>query len=120
MFDARFIFDPLSEDQIATIRGVLHPHIVVEAIETLEPAGSASPRPAEDAEVGPDVLRVLDLKQEQLAAAIGSGHRVVLGVAGSGKTVILLARARQLAAQHPENRILLLCFNIPLASALRS
>ena len=33
----------------------------------------------------PDMLRVMDLQQEQLARSLGDGHRVIHGVAGSGK-----------------------------------
>src|SRR5690606_22808272 len=37
----------------------------------------------------PDIVRVMDLQQEQLARSLGEGHRVIHGVAGSGKTLIL-------------------------------
>ena len=39
----------------------------------------------------------MDLQQEQLARSLGDGHRVIHGVAGSGKTLILGYRAEQLA-----------------------
>ena len=45
----------------------------------------------------PDLMRVMDLQQEQLARSLGEGHRVIHGVAGSGKTLILGYRAEQLA-----------------------
>ena len=45
----------------------------------------------------PDVVRVMDLQQEQLARSMGEGHRVIHGVAGSGKTMILGYRAQYLA-----------------------
>lgn len=106
-------FEKLTEGQISTIRVTLRPEIVVSPIETATPAGPVCPS-------GCDRLEVLDLKQEQLASSIRSGHRVLLGVAGSGKTVILLAHARRLAASDPPKRILLLCFNISLAASLRS
>ena len=38
---------------------------------------------------------MLDLRQERNAHSLGEGHRIVYGVAGSGKTIILIARARQ-------------------------
>ena len=37
----------------------------------------------------PDLIRVMDLQQEQLARSLGEGHRVIHGVAGLGKTLIL-------------------------------
>lgn len=64
------------------------------------------------------VLEVLDARQEQHARSLGSGHRILFGVAGSGKTVLLLARARSLARERPEQRVLLLCYNKVLAAWL--
>jgi len=72
-----------------------------------------------DAEL-PDVMQVMDLQQEQLARSLGDGHRVIHGVAGSGKTMILGFRAEHLAkAQTPTSKpILVLCCNEPLAVKL--
>jgi superfamily I DNA/RNA helicase len=66
-----------------------------------------------------DFLQVLDAKQEQKARNIGPGHRLIFGVAGSGKTTILIARAKYLAEQSPDKRGLVLCFNRPLATYLK-
>jgi superfamily I DNA/RNA helicase len=57
--------------------------------------------------------------QEGLARSLGDGHRLLRGVAGSGKTVALIARARHLHATYPDWRILVLCFNRVLADFLR-
>jgi len=67
----------------------------------------------------PDILRVMDLQQEQLARSMGDGHRVIHGVAGSGKTLILGYRAEHLAkmCQRP---ILILCYNRTLATKLEA
>jgi hypothetical protein len=62
----------------------------------------------------PDQMRVMDLVQEQLARSLGEGHRVIHGVAGSGKTLILGYRAEQLA-QAATKPILILCYNESLA-----
>lgn len=66
----------------------------------------------------PDIIRVMDLQQEQLARNLGYGHRVIHGVAGSGKTMILGFRALQLA-QTMTKPVLVLCFNVTLAAGLR-
>ncbi len=58
-----------------------------------------------------DKIRLLDLEQEKLATRLGEGHRLLFGVAGSGKTVLLIARARYLAIKHPDWKILVLCYN---------
>lgn len=72
-----------------------------------------------DAEL-PSIMRVMDIQQEQLARSLGDGHRVIHGVAGSGKTMILGYRAEYLAkAQGPTAKpILILCYNEPLAVKL--
>jgi len=46
--------------------------------------------------------------------------RLVRGVAGSGKTLVLMQRARYLAAQHPRWRIGVFTFNNPLVQSLRA
>jgi hypothetical protein len=68
----------------------------------------------------PERLRVLDLPQERLMRGLGDGHRVIHGVAGSGKTLLLAYRAELLAKAHtPDPKpILILCYNEPLAVML--
>jgi hypothetical protein len=51
----------------------------------------------------PDLVRVMDLHQEQLARSLGEGHRVIHGVAGSGKTMMILGyRCQYLAKVLPK------------------
>ena len=65
----------------------------------------------------PDLVKVMDAQQEQLARSLGDEHRIIHGVAGSGKTMILGFRAMQLA--RTMNRpILVLCYNKTLAARL--
>lgn len=66
----------------------------------------------------PDLIKVMDLNQELLARSMGDGHRVIHGVAGSGKTMILGYRCLHLA-RALSKPILVLCFNIALAARLR-
>lgn len=68
----------------------------------------------------PDIVRVMDLQQEQLARSLGEGHRVIHGVAGSGKTMILGYRAEHLAKLPSAKPVLVLCFNRPLAQKLEA
>ena len=44
----------------------------------------------------------------------------MFGVAGSGKTTILIARAKYLAEQNQDKKGLVLCFNRPLATYLKA
>lgn len=65
----------------------------------------------------PELIRVMDMQQEQLARSLGDGHRVIHGVAGSGKTMILGYRCLQLARSQAKP-ILVICFNRTLAARL--
>lgn len=66
----------------------------------------------------PDLIKVMDKQQESLARSLGSEHRIIHGVAGSGKTMILGFRATHLArALHKP--ILVLCYNKTLAAHLQ-
>jgi hypothetical protein len=94
----------LSLPQIDRVRALLFPEIRVTqiALPFDEPAAKSSP--ADDR-----LLAVMDMQQELLARSMGEGHRIVRGVAGSGKTLILAFRAEQIAraANRP---VLLLSF----------
>ena len=65
----------------------------------------------------PDLVKVMDSQQEQLARSLGDEHRIIHGVAGSGKTMILGFRAMQLA-RDMSKPILVLCYNKTLAARL--
>ncbi|MGB7934334.1 MAG: 3'-5' exonuclease [Gammaproteobacteria bacterium] len=67
----------------------------------------------------PELMKVMDMQQEQLARSLGEGHRVIHGVAGSGKTLILGYRCL-LLAKLLHKPVLVLCYNITLAARLRS
>ncbi|WPC73410.1 3'-5' exonuclease [Vibrio porteresiae] len=67
----------------------------------------------------PDIVKIMDIQQEQLARSLGEGHRVIHGVAGSGKTLILGYRCLHLS-EMLNKPILVLCYNITLAAKLRT
>lgn len=75
--------------------------------------------PENGASALPDLVRVMDLQQEQLARSLGDGHRIIHGVAGSGKTMILGYRAEFLA-RITLKPVLVLCYNRALAQKLIS
>lgn len=95
----------LTAEQTNVLRGVIFPEMVLRSRDGGKPAG-------------PRALKVLDFRQERLARTLGGGHRIIFGVAGSGKTILLMARARWLARENPHWRILLLCYNRMLAEWL--
>jgi hypothetical protein len=118
LFDSRakFKFPPLTDDQIQTIRAILNPSTTVKRVPaTPQSWNLPSPIP-QDA----TVIRTLDLQQERAAKQLGNGHRILSGVAGSGKTLILTSRAKWLLEENPDQRVLITCFNVTLAAYIRS
>lgn len=105
----------LSLPQIDRIRWHLFPEIRIrtEQLSLIEEPGA----PASLADAVPDLIKVMDLQQEQLARNLGDGHRIIHGVAGSGKTLILGYRCERLAAVLVKP-ILVLCYNVTLAAKL--
>ena len=103
----------MSLPQMDRVRWIMFPEVRVQV------AGELFDDADEAAEL-PSIMRVMDLQQEQLARSLGDGHRVIHGVAGSGKTMLLGYRAEHLAkAVNPKDAtskpILILCYNEPLA-----
>ena len=105
----------MSLPQLDRVRWIMFPQVRVQTQAALFDDSDA------EAEL-PGIMRVMDLQQEQLARSLGDGHRVIHGVAGSGKTMILGYRAEYLAkASTPSSKpILILCFNEPLGVKLHS
>ncbi len=109
----------LTVPQIDRIRWHLFPEIRINTgIQDDLFTNTISNRPTKSKKIIPEIIKVMDMQQEQLARSIGNGHRVIHGVAGSGKTLILGYRSLYLA-QTIEKPILVLCFNITLAAQLR-
>jgi hypothetical protein len=54
---------------------------------------------------------ILDVNQASLAESAGSGVSILTGPAGSGKTLVLVARARLLSNKHPTWTIRVVCYN---------
>lgn len=113
MFSVRF-HGALSLPQIDRVRWHLFPEVRIYAnSQSAQGDLFAADEPP------PDLVRVMDLQQEQLARSLGEGHRVIHGVAGSGKTLILGYRAEHLA-QVCAKPILILCYNESLARRIGS
>lgn len=105
---------PIEGERLDVVRGLVQPEIVIDA------PGDDHQLAIFRAPEGEALVRVLDQQQEALAKGIGEGHRVVRGVAGSGKTLILVYRAKLLAQMFPQHRFLLTCYTRSLASVLRT
>ncbi|CAM3816271.1 3'-5' exonuclease [Alkalicoccus chagannorensis] len=114
MFTVQFrLRDPLSVDQINAIRYHLFPEFRISG-EFRQPA------PYQDQLLlSMHDLKAMDLHQEKLAKQLGGSNRLIRGTAGSGKTLILASRARLIRQEHPEWKVLVLCYNISLSRSLK-
>lgn len=106
---------PISDKQVDRIRWHLYPEIRINPknnylqVETNEDYSL----------ITPGIIKIMDTQQELLARSLGDGHRVIHGVAGSGKTLILVYRCLHLAkSEEPTKPILVICYNIMLARKL--
>ncbi|WP_375495895.1 DEAD/DEAH box helicase family protein [uncultured Nostoc sp.] len=116
IFTNIFTFSHLTNEQIDTIKGILFPEIAIKLV----PASLHSVPNGIELKNESYVFKTLDHRQECIVRAIGDGHRIIYGVAGSGKTLILLSHAKLLVKQNPHQKILILCFNRSLAASLKS
>lgn len=111
----------LTPAQRERIRWHLFPELRLGAPAPVPPAQDNAERPDPQPDEVPDLLQVMDLQQEQVARTLGEGHRVIHGVAGSGKTMILVHRARLLAHEaEPARPVLVLCYNRALADRIEA
>ncbi|MFB1081666.1 3'-5' exonuclease [Jeotgalibacillus sp. JSM ZJ347] len=101
--------EPLSKADIDAIRYHLFPEVRISA--EFKPAS-----PYQDQLLlSLHNVKAMDLHQENMAKQIGDQNRLIRGVAGSGKTLVLASRAKLLTKDHPDWKILILCHNISLS-----
>jgi superfamily I DNA/RNA helicase len=114
MFTVPFrLREPLKKEEIDAIRYHLFPEVRISA-------EFKKPVPYQDQLLlSLHDIKAMDLHQENLAKQIGDKNRLIRGVAGSGKTLILAARAKYISKQNPEWKVLVLCYNISLAQEIR-
>ena len=100
----------LDEEQIRAIISALFTDIVISSTAT-----------SDDHWVLGEKTYPIDREQEQIAKSLGEGPRLLRGIAGTGKTLIMLYRAKLLAANDRTGklRILILCWNVSLANYMR-
>ncbi|HUN90491.1 MAG TPA: NERD domain-containing protein/DEAD/DEAH box helicase [Burkholderiaceae bacterium] len=113
----RRIGAPMTLPQFDRLRALLFPEIRIRQIALPLDVVAAEEPP--DASGADRVLAVMDLHQEQLARTIGEGHRIVRGVAGSGKTLILAFRAEHIA-RSATKPVLVLCYANGIAGRLEA
>lgn len=72
----------------------------------------------EPEQIGRDKITILDIEQENFAKKVPYGHYMVTGVPGSGKTIILIARALHIIKEHPDWNVGILAYNRSLANKI--
>lgn len=108
-FLVKYYFDPLSYNDLKSLRFAIFPEVRVN-VSKIRKLRS---------EKDEELLKTLDLEQEKTAKSLGEGHRILKGVAGSGKTLVLACRVKYLKQIHPNWKILIVCYNISLRQYLR-
>ena len=91
-FDPFWSIPRMAQQQVDVLRSVIHPEVTLSAVK--QPSRTDAPVAAD--------LKVLDYRQERNARSIGDSHRIIYGVAGSGKTVLLIARAKNVGGRPGE------------------
>ena len=102
-FDPWWQNDELTSGELDELRGILYPEITS----------------IQKDKGGTKKNIILDRDQEQVARKIGSGHSVIRGVAGSGKSLVLCSKALLMAREQPQWKVLIVCYNVSLASQLK-
>jgi hypothetical protein len=120
---------PLSRDLLDVIREVLDPSLII-LDEDSQPLGTLTPpqhqlivEPLRLGQPQQMTLFEYDVLPDDAHSAAGSDEahiQLVRGVAGSGKTLVIVRRTQRLAAQYPQARFLVLTYNVELAQDLKA
>ena len=116
---------PLTLDMLDLVREILNPRLAVEDADG-NPIGTVTrlqERLTNDPMkiFAPQQLNLLPSDEEETkpAAPLEPEIRLVRGVAGSGKTLVLIRRARRIVEQYPEAKVLVMAFNVEIATDLK-
>lgn len=117
--------EPLNQAQIDAIRAIFSPEVVVPAELTVrQPPQRAGAPQLTDYLLSYDQERALksdlELSEESDGGSSDMGLNLVSGVAGSGKSLLVIYRARLLRQFFPQKRILILTHNRPLIHDLQA
>ncbi len=114
----------LSSADVDVVRSVLYPEIVITVNN--QPVGAADIAQEQAAKEGlfdvgqGSVTDEDDLPEQGRQVAVNPTVRLIRGVVGSGKTLVLVMRAKYLAAAQPDWRILVVTYNRALTEDLQA
>jgi len=120
------LVDPLDMNTLDIIRGVVDPSIIisdqegkVQGMVTIDQARLVHEPLKPQNRPNQATLPLEILANDTMKIAESASVRLVRGVAGSGKSLVLARRAQHLAEQYPDLKILVLAFNVDLVSDLQ-
>jgi superfamily I DNA and RNA helicase len=96
----------VNEESINLIRSAIFPETEIKPLTDVENKNNETK------------IKVMDTNQEEFAKKIPNGHYHISGTPGSGKTVILIARAIHLLRENPDWRIAIVTYNRSLKSKI--
>jgi hypothetical protein len=108
----------LSLARIDRVRWHLFPEIRINQLGLFGPESEGPDKEGRLSQFLPELIKVMDTHQEKIARNLGEGHRIIHGVAGSGKTLLLAFRCLHLDKLGLSKPILVLCYNKTLAARL--
>ncbi len=108
----------LSLARIDRVRWHLFPEIRINQTGLFGPEDEGPDKKGKINQFLPELIKVMDTHQEKIARNLGEGHRIIHGVAGSGKTLLLAFRCLHLDKLNMAKPILVLCYNKTLAARL--
>ncbi len=95
----------LKNQELDVIRGIIFPEIQLQLSVQDELS---------------QIIKTLDIEQELFAKRVPIGHYLISGVPGSGKTVVLIARAIHLLKEYPDWKIAIVTYNKSLTKKINS
>ncbi|MBO9309435.1 MAG: UvrD-helicase domain-containing protein [Chloroflexi bacterium] len=120
---------PITQSALDVIRGVIDPRLIIKDSQNRDVGTLSFPQEAVIVEQSKSLAQQAQLLPDGAPSAAASAPeaelqpelevRLIRGVAGSGKTLVLVERARRLSERYPDRRILVVTFNKNLANALR-
>ena len=112
---------PLKRDDLDLIRATIDPCIIIMSpTEPDEPVGIETTAQTQEIKRPLSLDELLTTEVTEVAEADNFSVRLVRGVAGSGKTLVLARRAQYLAERYPNLRILVMAFNKDLIGDIQS
>ncbi len=104
-YQRKMLKDPVTEEDFEAIRKALFPHKTISKM---------------DFSFTEKDIPILDLYQESLLYNLKRGYRILRGTAGSGKTVVLIAKGLQEKLSDPSKKVIFVTYANSLVSEIKN